>query len=255
MTLYDMHCHMGFANDARVLARDGAMADIAAFCSTVGPKEFEHLQTELSVWPQFRVGLGLHPWWVADERIGEDDVAKFEELAPYAAFIGEIGLDFAGLRGKNDVRERQRYVFERALRACMIRSDSKLISFHAVHATTEMLNTIEQLHVLQHHTCIFHWFSGSLEELKRALKLGCFFSVNMKMIQAKRGVEIAKNIPTDRLLIETDKPAFECDSWNAQLWAEELNYTIAKLSEIREESCGYLKEYIELTGANLLKSK
>ena len=53
---------------------------------------------------------------------------------------------------------------------------------------------------------IFHWFSGSSAQLKRARDLGCFFSVNAFMLQTKRGREYAKAIPLDRLLIETDLP-------------------------------------------------
>ncbi len=253
ITLYDMHAHIGFVSDVDALIQACNTTDIAAFCVTVEPMEFERLQTELKMCPQFRVGLGLHPWWVAEKRINENDVAKFEELAPNISYIGEIGLDFAGWRGKADIRAEQKRIFERELIACGSQNDAKLISLHAVHATTEVLNTLEQLHISQRHTCIFHWFSGSLEELKRALKLGCFFSVNTTMLQTKRGITAAQNIPLDRLLIETDKPSFEGDLWDVPMWLSDLENTLTKLSEIREEESAYLKEHIALTCENLFK--
>ncbi len=254
MTWYDMHCHMGFADDIRTLARNADASDIAAFCVTVEPSEFIRLQTELEMQKQFRVGLGLHPWWVADGHIDQTALAEFEELAPQTTFIGEIGLDLFGQRGKEPARTQQKHAFEQALHACECGNEHKLISLHAVHAATEVLNNLDRLQITQQHSCIFHRFSGSLEELKRACKLGCFFSVNPAMLQTKRGTAAIRNIPIDRLLIESDKPAFAGDAWNAQMWLCDLENTFSKLVEIREEDSTYLKEHIAITSAELLGS-
>ena len=69
-----------------------------------------------------------------------------------------------------------------------------------------IMDMLEEYELLEDNTIIFHWFSGSSAQLKRARDLGCFFSVNAFMLQTKRGREYAKAIPLDRLLIETDLP-------------------------------------------------
>ena len=69
-----------------------------------------------------------------------------------------------------------------------------------------IMDILEEYELLEDNTIIFHWFSGSSAQLKRARELGCFFSVNAFMLQTKRGREYAKAIPLDRLLIETDLP-------------------------------------------------
>ena len=69
-----------------------------------------------------------------------------------------------------------------------------------------IIDMLEEYELLVGNTIIFHWFSGSSAQLKRARNLGCFFSVNAFMLQTKRGREYAKAIPLDRLLIETDLP-------------------------------------------------
>ena len=69
-----------------------------------------------------------------------------------------------------------------------------------------IMDMLEKYELLEDNTIIFHWFSGSSAQLKRARDLGCFFSVNAFMLQTKRGREYAKAIPLDRLLIETDLP-------------------------------------------------
>ena len=82
----------------------------------------------------------------------------------------------------------------------------RVFSFHAVRGADVIMDMLEKYELLEDNTIIFHWFSGSSAQLKRARNLGCFFSVNAFMLQTKRGREYAKAIPLDRLLIETDLP-------------------------------------------------
>jgi len=53
---------------------------------------------------------------------------------------------------------------------------------------------------------VFHWFSGSHVEAKRAVSLGCYFSVNGQMLQSDRGQALVSSLPEERLLTETDGP-------------------------------------------------
>jgi TatD DNase family protein len=53
---------------------------------------------------------------------------------------------------------------------------------------------------------VLHWFTGSKSELRRAIKLGCYFSVNAAMMKNDRGRDLIVAIPDDRLLAETDAP-------------------------------------------------
>ena len=55
--------------------------------------------------------------------------------------------------------------------------------------------------------CIFHWFTGTSDELARARQRGCHFSINEHMLKTKRGREYARQIPLERLLLETDAPS------------------------------------------------
>ena len=64
-----------------------------------------------------------------------------------------------------------------------------------------------------HCACILHWFSGDGDELHRAVRAGCYFSVGPRMVATKRGREYAKQIPLDRLLLETDDPEGENVTW------------------------------------------
>ena len=53
---------------------------------------------------------------------------------------------------------------------------------------------------------VMHWFTGSAAEMRRAIDLGCYFSVNHTMLDDDRRRALVQAIPIDRLLTETDGP-------------------------------------------------
>ena len=85
--LYDMHCHVGFAPAPATVAAEGAQAGIGALSCTVEPTEYEQLRAALADAPNVAVALGAHPWWIADGRVGETELARFCELARTTRFI------------------------------------------------------------------------------------------------------------------------------------------------------------------------
>lgn len=205
--LIDTHCHLDFAGNAAELAAAYAACG-GALSGTCDPRDFERVRSKLAPYaPRVRVGLGLHPWWVADGTCGEGEVALFERLAPAAPFISEVGLDFQPRRA--DTRDAQIEAFERVCAAAARPSAEfprRITSIHSSAAAACVLDVLERTGCLDACICIFHWFSGSQEELTRAIESGCLFSVNERMLKTKRGRAYARAIPEGRLLIETDFP-------------------------------------------------
>ena len=205
--LIDTHCHLDFAGNAVELAAAYAACG-GALSGTCDPWDFERVRTMFAPFAsRVRVGLGLHPWWVADGTCGEEEVALFERLAPVASLISEVGLDFQPRRA--DTRDAQIEAFERVCVAAARPSAEfprRIMSIHSSAAAACVLDVLERTGCLDACICIFHWFSGSQEELTRAIDAGCLFSVNERMLKTKRGRAYARAIPEGRLLIETDFP-------------------------------------------------
>lgn len=262
--LYDMHCHIGFTPDPADTARAAASAGISAFSCTVTPQEFERVAPLLAFAPTIVVGLGAHPWWIADGRMGESDLDRFCELARTTRSIGEIGLDFAGPRDTKECRRVQTAALERILAACEISRNEegtkaaasegtrKLISLHAVRSAQTVLDCLVQAHTLDHHRCILHWFSGTSDELNRALDLGCFFSVGPRMIASRRGREYVRRIPLDRLLLETDMPSRAGDCLPAPAWCAELGNALSGISQLKHLSREETAERLAASSTTLL---
>ena len=206
--LIDMHCHLDRMANALEVARDAAARDIAIFDTTVTPTDARTAAELLDGEPNVHVGVGLHPWWIADGTCGDVDVARAAELASRSAFVGEVGLDF-GRRGTGTERH-QIAAFEQITAAIAANPlPHRLMSIHAVQSATAVLDILERHGLMGANTdttCIFHWFTGTSEELARARRHGCHFSVNEHMLKTKRGREYARQLPLERLLLETDAP-------------------------------------------------
>lgn len=231
-----MHCHLGFAVNAAALAESFAQAGGGALCCTVEPDEYERLARILPQGDVVRLGVGLHPWWLANGRCGEPDVQRFEQLAEQAGFIGEVGLDF----GPRNVAssDAQLAAFERIC-SVAARAGGKVLSIHSVKAAKEVLDVLERTGCVSAErgrascACILHWYSGPSDQLTRAIKLGCFFSVGERALATRRGREYARAIPADRLLLETDLPEQACNVYDFARIEASLSRALSMMSDAR----------------------
>lgn len=253
--LFDMHCHLGFVDDVEAVRRCLHASGIHALSCTVLPTEYEQETETFSGLATCTVALGLHPWYVTLDTASAAELARFETLAPTTRFIGEIGLDYAGERSETTVRGLQRDAFSQVLAACDIPSTfpHKLLSIHAVQAANDVMDLLEAHETFTRHDCIFHWFAGTPEELKRAIAADCYFSIGPRMLATKRGREYARIIPTGRLLLETDSPSYPDEPWNRAAWTTSLSETLTAIAKIRKSDRSELAHAIERTSERLLR--
>ncbi len=237
--LYDMHCHLDFAEQSERIAQGSVQAQIAALSCTVIPASYVSDQDRFAGYDNIWVSLGMHPWWVADARVSEADIAHFESLVSEAPFIGEIGLDFA--RGRKGSKDHQIAVLTRLLRSIHEAGDGRVITFHAVHAATSLMDLLDDLGIFQRNRCLFHWFQGSSEELGRAVDRGAVFSAGRRMLTTEKGSRIAADIPEGQLLLETDEPAHEGSPWSVAAWRGQLESTLSTLAQLRGVGSNHLE--------------
>ena len=145
ISLIDTHCHLDFAGNATELAAAYAACG-GALSGTCDPRDFERVRSKLAPYaPRVRVGLGLHPWWVADGTCGEGEIALFERLAPAASLISEVGLDFQPRRA--DTRDAQIEAFERVCVASArppAEFPRRIMSIHSSAAAACVLDVLER---------------------------------------------------------------------------------------------------------------
>lgn len=182
----DSHAHIQPAIDPRDL-RD---LDACVVALTRTLDEYERVagrRDHATVW-----GLGVHPG--LPEAYESFQVARFLELLNGAQVVGEIGLD-----GQSKVpMGTQRRTLDAILAALAERP--RLASLHSARATGAVLEAIEAKHS---QGLVLHWWRGTQAETRRALDLGCYFSVNTAEVLNPKAIDL---LPPDRVLTETDHP-------------------------------------------------
>lgn len=196
----DFHAHLDLYPDLQQAIRSCDSRKTATLAVTTTPLAFKR-NHELASFSKFvRVGLGLHPQLV-EQRYGE--IELFEKLLPQTRYVGEVGLD-AGPRFYRSL-DAQKEVFERVLRLCA-RSKDKILSVHSVRATKVALDMVEKHLPRDKGVVVLHWFTGTVAEVRRAVSLGCYFSVNEQMLSSPNGLKVTFALPNDRIITETDGP-------------------------------------------------
>lgn len=255
LKLPDAHCHVAFMENTGGFAADAASAGAVILSVTVTPEEYEAMKgrraRSCELQPSvIRTALGLHPWWVPEsEKELAEMLVSFDGLAPNARYIGEVGLDFSKRRAHT--RSQQLQAFQHIMSTAS-EFGTQALSLHCVSAYPEALSILESSGCTEQCACIFHWFSGSSDQLAHAKDLGCWFSVGERILQTKRGREYAKAIPLERLLLETDAPAATDPELHHPAvpysFAEhqaELRRTLGQLAELRRTSTESLAAAIQ----------
>lgn len=198
--IYDSHCHLDLMDNMVEIIKDVSESSLGIFAVGTTPKSYIREIEFCKNIPNIYVGLGMHPQLASS---GYDDMFLFEKLVKSSSYIGEVGLDFGP--EYFETKELQVSNFSKVIRLCEMYGN-KVISIHSLKSTESVIDIIEKNHIDRNNTYIFHWFTGTLMQLKRAVDLGAYFSINPRMLRTKSGIEIIKNIPLNRILIETDAP-------------------------------------------------
>lgn len=232
MRLFDAHVHLDFMSNAAEVAADAARDGLDLYATTVTPAGYAKALATVGDRKNVHLALGLHPWWVADGRCGERDVRRFEELATTTRWLGEVGLDFSDGHTPHGSHGHQMEAFTRVC-AAAAQTSSTVLSIHSVRAAGACLDVLADTGCLERCHCVFHWFSGSSDELHRAVTSGCWFSVNEMMLATRRGREYARQVPLEHLLTETDLPPHEGEPFSAGELEASLGRSIATLARLR----------------------
>ena len=235
LTYFDAHVHANLMDSPLNVARSSHDAGLAFFTCGVTPQDYLELSPQLTQ-GNIRVGLGAHPGYISDGRVTQKDIELLLELMEQTPYLGEIGLDFSSRYCVDELQELQVKTFTKiCTRSAELSRNSqpRVLSMHTVRSVDAVLDILEQTGAAQACIPIIHWFSGSSNELQRAIKLGCWFSIGEMSLKTKRGREYAKVYPKDRLLTETDLPSSDHTDISSADIVNSLKRALSGLSEAR----------------------
>jgi TatD DNase family protein len=194
----DLHCHLDLYSSPVAAAEHANQAGAYVLSVTTTPKAWHGTALLAKGCTRVKTALGLHPQ-IAHERI--DELALFDELLPRTRYVGEIGLD-AGPESKEHIG-RQVVALDHILRSTT-KAGGRILTIHSRRAVGAVLDAL-----VRHPDAgipVLHWFTGTKSELRRAIEMGCWFSVGPAMAATKKGSEIIAALPKSKVLTETDGP-------------------------------------------------
>lgn len=203
MNYIDTHFHLDLWNNPESIIEEIEENKIYTIAVTNAPSFYSQTLNATTGKNYIRPALGLHPELV-QKRFSELEL--FLELLASTNYIGEIGLD--GNTKYRDNKKKQTLVFEKVLEACSVYKN-KILTIHSRAAQKEVIDIIGDKFPSK---IILHWYSGSLEELEKAIDYGFYFSINIPMTTSKKGKNIISRIPKNRILTESDGPFTSYDN-------------------------------------------
>lgn len=248
--LFDTHCHFDddkFENDRDFVIRDlinhgvnkavtiGTDIQTSKFCIKLAEK-YDNLYASVGIHPEFA------------DSLTDDTLSVLEELAKNekVVAIGETGLDYYW--DENPPRDVQKYAFIK-----QIELSNKLGLPLVIHNRESTSDLVE---ILKKHTpkkAIIHCISVSKEVAEIFIKMGFYisFAGTVTFKNAPKLREVAKIVPDELLLIETDSPYLSPEPVRGtRNDSRNIKYTAQKLAEIRNTT---FKEIENITYNNALK--
>ena len=203
--LVDSHCHLDFPDF------EGKLPELRAAMKANGVTHALCISTSIAGFPKVReiasqhnnfwCSVGVHP-----DTEGEQEATQAELVSlaahPKVVAIGETGLDYFRLKGD---LEWQRERFRRHIRAA--REVGKPLVIHTRAAPEDTLRVMREENASDAGG-VFHCFTESLDMARAAIDMGFYISFSgiVTFKNAKDLKDVARLLPLDRILVETDSP-------------------------------------------------
>ncbi len=196
--MIDLHTHLDLYPNALDILDRVNKENRFTLAVTTSPRAWIATSQIFKEYDNIKVALGLHPE-IADQKYDELEILL--SLIYKSDSIGEVGID-GSVRYSNTF-DKQKLIFDCTLRECE-KAGGRIISIHSRLANSKILSIIKK-----YPDCgipILHWFSGSIAELKKAIEMRCYFSVNSLMLKSKKNRDLVSRIPSKLILPESDGP-------------------------------------------------
>lgn len=242
MDLIDSHAHIDFpqfADDREAMlqrAREAGVGTLLAIGTGPGPEKLDAAQPYAEQHDWIYTSVGIHPHEAKEVTPGHlEELARLAKHPKVIAW-GEIGLDYFY---DHSPRETQAEVFRAQME---LAHAAKLpIIIHCRDAWDDCLNLIEQHWKPTGLGGILHCFTSTLEHAKRGLDMGFLisFAGNSTYPKAQAIRDVAREVPLDRILIETDAPYLAPQAYrgkrNEPAYVAEVAKTLANVRNLPAE--------------------
>jgi len=235
---FDAHCHLNEFKEPERKVREAEARGVHGIVSnSVDLKSMKKNLALASGFSAVKCALGVHPsnLLLMNKAAVSGALRFLERNIESAIAVGEIGLDFKHADSAKK-REKQARYFEAQLE--IAERFGKPVVVHSRLAASEAIRIVSQYEC----KVLFHWFSGTREELERAIELDGFFSVGPAVEFDSSARLIAREIPLSKLLTETDAPVPFRGKASAPSWIPRV---VREIAMVKNEKPASLEKNIE----------
>ncbi|MBA2654851.1 MAG: TatD family hydrolase [Gammaproteobacteria bacterium] len=253
MKLVDSHCHLDcldLSNDddnlAPVLERANSLGVEHFLCVCITQNDFEKMRDKVKNFPNVYLSIGTHPNEVVTHEPTVEEMIGLAQL-PGVIAIGETGLDYFR------TAENTEWQLTRFRNHIQVAKETKKpLIVHSRAAREDTLRIIREEQASDIGG-VLHCFTENWEMAKQAIDLNFYISFSgiITFQNAKELCDVVKQVPLDRLLIETDSPYLAPVPFRGK--SNEpgyVRYVAEKIAEIKNES---LETIAAITSANFFK--
>ena len=177
---------------------------------------------------KFFSSIGIHPLYIDSQNL--ENLYCLADNSKVVA-IGEIGLDDTN----NNFEEQKKYLIKQIIIANELHLP---VIIHSNNSNKLVIDIFER-YVKPKYGCVFHCFQPDLENLKYIIANGFYISFAGRITYktAKKSIEVAKIIPNELFLIETDSPYISPEPLREKInETSNIKFIINKLAEVRKSS-------------------
>ena len=241
--MIDTHAHLLMLDTEKITSEmsENGLDKIVTISTTLSDSK-ENIELAKS-YENVYVAVGIYPEYASD--ISDDDLAEIEKLAKEnkVVAIGEIGLDY---HSDGFDKQAQKRVFVKQLEIA-----NKLglpFCVHCRNAAEDVYAVLSENKHLINRSGLMHCYSEGKDWVNKFLELGMYISFSGNITFKKSDRSFLKDIPLDRLLIETDSPYLSPEPFRGQKnepknvrfvlekIADELGMSVSELDKITTEN-------------------
>ncbi len=253
--LIDTHCHLDAAEfdaDRDYIAVQAMQRGVSRIVvPAVARDNFDNVITLCRQYQHCAYALGIHPMYVDSASLDDLEILKQYVQNNHPVAIGEIGLDYFVTNPKDNPEniERQTVFFTEQLK--IARQYGLPVILHVRNAVDDILKALRKYKVIGG---IAHAFNGSFQQAQQFIALGfkLGFGGAMTYDCALRIRELAKQLPLEAIVLETDAPDIPPE-WvgkkgrNSPLELPGIAQVLADLKQVN------VSQVLDITSANALK--
>jgi TatD DNase family protein len=236
MELVDTHAHLEdleHIDESLARAEEAGVVAVVTMGSDLKSNRWvlnegiRHQREELKVYP----AVGFHPCGLDASKI-DDNLKLIKENIDRTVAVGEIGLDYwyKEVRKDEEKKALQRDLFRRLLD--IAERHGKPVSIHSRGAWADSVDITIRSGIGK---AVFHWFTGSADDLGRLLDHGYYVSATPAATYSKEHRAIIEKAPLEHMLLETDSPVSYRGETSEPSHVLKALFAVSELKNIKAE--------------------